>query len=469
MRPLEIALVALNLLILAALVTSRQRVSLITALVALTLPLIAGHLAIEGYRWQMLPIFALTAIALLLLIALRRPDFPARAITTLLAVSAALMFVGVLALILLPVPRLPRPPGPYAIGTFNLTWQDDSRMGVYAADPAEPRRLNVQVWYPSDAPGNRAHQRQLKWVPDGPLFGRAMTTWVGLPPLLLDQVGLIDTHTYADLPLAEAESAYPVVIYVHGWGGTRNINQDQIEALASSGYIVVSADHTYGALVTQFPDGRTVPYNPEALPTGIPDAEEDRLGNILILTFAADVRFMLDQLEALNADGSTVVSGHMDLDRIGVFGHSTGGGAAMVACSEDARCKAVLGMDTWIRPLGEDFVEGGLDQPAMLINSETWSLERNRPVLEMFYGNLRGEKTWLTVTGSGHYDFVMVPLFSPLAVPLKLKGPISGARMTAIDAAYLLAFFDHTLKGEDSALLGGVSGEWPEVTFRRGE
>src|SRR5688572_11244877 len=139
MRPIEIALVALNILILALLATSRQRVTLITALVALTLPLIAAHLLLEGYRWQMLPIFALTALSLLLLIALRRPDVPPRVITAAMTLSAALILVATLALILLPVPRLPKPSGPYAIGTFSLTWQDDSRPGIYAADPTEPR------------------------------------------------------------------------------------------------------------------------------------------------------------------------------------------------------------------------------------------------------------------------------------------------------------------------------------------
>lgn len=463
MRPIELALIVLNAAILGMLLIPRlrrQSTALMVALAA-TVPLILVHLLVEGYRWQMIPVYLLTLINAVILYGRRREA--RRWLGALIALSGVLLVIGAAALILLPVPRLPKPSGPYAIGTFTVTWVDESRRGVYTPDPDDPRRLNVQIWYPADS----AQGDALPWVADGVVFGRAMTGWVGLPAILLDQVGLAETHTYAGLPVSSSQPTYPVILYSHGWGGTRNINQDQIEALASQGYIVVSADHTYGALATMFEDG-PVYHNPDALPNDLPDEEEDIAGNKLIGTYAADLRFMLDQLEALNSGDDTPVGGRMDLERIGLFGHSTGGGAVMLACAEDPRCDAVLGQDTWITPLGEDFAAAGLDQPAMLINSETWGLERTRPRLETFYDALRGEKYWAIIAGSSHYDFVMVPLFSPLATPLGMKGPIRGERMVEINHAYLVAFFDRHLKGEAAPLLEGSGSPFPEVTYRMG-
>src|SRR5688572_346302 len=138
MRPLELTLVVLNLLIIAAFVVSRQRLTLIAVLIALTMPVIAAHLLTEGYRWQMLPIYALTLFAAGLVTA---GMLNGTVRTSMLIPYGVLLGIGVVALVLLPVPILPAPTGPYAIGTFTLTWQDDSRRGVYAVDPDEPRRL----------------------------------------------------------------------------------------------------------------------------------------------------------------------------------------------------------------------------------------------------------------------------------------------------------------------------------------
>jgi hypothetical protein len=66
-----------------------------------------------------------------------------------------------------------------------------------------------------------------------------------------------------------------------------------------------------------------------------------------------------------------------------------------------------------------------------------------------------------------HYDFSMLPLLTPLAPALGLKGPIDRQRGMAIITGYLLAFFDHTLKGQARPLLDGPSPGYPQVTFER--
>jgi len=49
----------------------------------------------------------------------------------------------------------------------------------------------------------------------------------------------------------------------------------------------------------------------------------------------------VNQLENLNAaEPSGKFTGRLDLQRLGMFGHSFGGAQALQFCHDDARCKA---------------------------------------------------------------------------------------------------------------------------------
>ena len=57
----------------------------------------------------------------------------------------------------------------------------------------------------------------------------------------------------------------------------------------------------------------------------------------------------------------------MDLQRLGIFGHSFGGATALEFCHKDSRCKAVLDMDGI--PFGS-VVPEGLSKPGMFLLSD---------------------------------------------------------------------------------------------------
>jgi len=425
------------------------------------------HLLAEGPRWQMIPLYLLVAVLGTLRLRnflgkeplerdrRRLPPWAVVAGLVVLASGAALLF-------LLPVARLPEPEGPYAIGETTYHWVDRAREEIYGPTPGGPREIMVQITYPAEYTGGVQPKR---WLDHPEVIAPQFTTWAGLPSFLLTHARYIQTHSYPDAPVAPG-GPFPVLVYIHGWGGLRNINQDQLEYLASYGYIVVSADHTYGALATVFPDGRVALNDPDALPEGVPDEEHDRAANLLVRTYAADVGFMLDQLEALNAnDPDGRFTGQMNLERLGVFGHSTGGGAAIELCAQDARCKAAFGQDAWVEPVSTAVQESAITQPLLLINSETWRTGENSVLQRAILENTHDDAFLLSITGTRHYDFVMVPLFSPLAPALGMKGPLPAAEVLKINHAYLLAFFEQELRGHESALLAGPSPEYPEVSF----
>ena len=67
--------------------------------------------------------------------------------------------------------------------------------------------------------------------------------------------------------------------------------------------------------------------------------------------------FALDQLERLNAsDLSGRFFGRLNMQRVGVFGHSLGGATALQFCHDDTRCKAGIDLDG--APLGTVITEG---------------------------------------------------------------------------------------------------------------
>jgi hypothetical protein len=69
------------------------------------------------------------------------------------------------------------------------------------------------------------------------------------------------------------------------------------------------------------------------------------------------------------------------------------------------------------------------------------------------------------IEGTAHYDFSDLPLLSPLAPQLGLKGPISGKRVVTIVDDYLLSFFEMTLRGEESDLFKPQNQKYVEVKF----
>ena len=116
-------------------------------------------------------------------------------------------------------------------------------------------------------------------------------------------------------------------------------------------------------------------------------------------------------------------------------------------------------------PVSDDVVAGSLEQPFMFMRSETWSSAENDDRLMSVYRGLGDSGYLLTILGTAHDDFSDLPLLSPLAAALGLKGPIDDQRVVQIVRVYSLAFFDKHLKGEGVSLLDAPSPDYPEVQF----
>lgn len=441
MRLFEIFLLLLTLALVF--LTGQLRGFVAAALTAFAGLLLALHMLVEEPRWQMVPLY----ILLFLLVGMLHFNVPLRAVGR----AGACLFILLAALppMLVPVNSLPAPTGPYAVGTTVFDWTDPARPEGYTDDPDDARRIMVQVWYPA-APAQAAQPAPYHTSIDE--LQSPLAQFLGLPPVFLSHLRLVRTHAFLDAPPA-GEEPFPVIVFSHGWRGMRVQNTFQVEELASHGYVVFSADHTFGAVVTVFSDGQVRPYNPAALPSGVSDDEYDQAARVLGQAWSGDIRFIFDQAVRLNSgEIESPLAGRLDLAKIGVMGHSTGGGAAVEACWLDARCQAGLAMDAWMIPYDRRIPELGLNQPFMFMASETWSARRNPPLVNALLANLHGDAYYLKLLASDHTSFSDMPLFVPLLARIQTGGLWLPSPQERVNA-YSLAFFDRHLKGFAAPLL----------------
>lgn len=287
---------------------------------------------------------------------------------------------------------------------------------------------------------------------------------------------------------------YPVLLFLEGATGFRQMNTFQVEHLVANGYIVVAIDQPGAAAAVVFPDGHqaaglTVPqFHAMVRPIYMPSVTDSLQNGVLLPNgstlpdnsiipyLAQDVSFTLDQLAALNrADPNGILAGRLDLQRIGVFGVSLGGIVLGEACRTDARLRACLVMDAAMSTM---VVDSGLRQPAMWITRDAadmrlerqqaggWpeaEIEAHQQSMRAVYNGLTGDGYFVRVPGMFHLNFTDIPKWTPLATRVGLAGPIDVRRAHAIVNAFSLAFFDRHLLGRPAVLLDAATQRFPEV------
>ena len=244
MRPLEITF---PLLLGCYALWPHPRPFLIRCLPLLALAVTLIHFFIEGYRWQMAPLYALTllfAIISLMEINHQADWFAAVSSLTLrLGQGGAVLLLAVSTALpaLLPVPKIPSPSGPLQVGTITFELTDESRREIYSGKD-EPRSFMVQAWYPANPlPENQ----RARWMQRPDIFGPAISSFLKLPSFFLDHLALAKTPAYLDAPVADSNEPYPIIVFSHGWDGFSAQNSGQMVELASHGYFVVAVNHTY--------------------------------------------------------------------------------------------------------------------------------------------------------------------------------------------------------------------------------
>jgi predicted dienelactone hydrolase len=393
--------------------------------------------------------------------------FKAIAVVALLAVIGCGLFMAYLLITRNTALALPAPTGAYAVGRRQYDWVDPKRADPLADQANTKREFTAWVWYPAKA---QPASTPAPYLP--PAWSNARDADLGVGSLLEYNLASIRTHSFADVPLADAQSPFPVLIMEPGMGPVPTDYTVMAEDLASHGYVVVGINPTYTPFIVEFPDGRVVPRSAKgSIPDDASPAAADQDGNAIMQVWADDVGFVMDQLEGMNADTASPFHGRLDLANLGVFGHSFGGATAFYVCQRDPRCKAGANMD------GDPFsIElGGTVQQPFMVMTEDYSrgCDSSCAALKQMAAHVKaGAAYTLMVSGAQHFNFSdlpqrQVPPVRPLLKAAGIVGSIDPLRGEQIASAYLVAFFNRYLRGIESPLLSGPSPDYPEVQINK--
>src|ERR1700680_2676020 len=303
---------------------------------------------------------------------------------------------------------LPTPTGSFAVGRAIYDWTDDVALDELAPVPGTKRELLVWIWYPLAAEQSVAMddyvpaQMRAAAGPDG-----------GLWRLLTRDLSKVHGHSTRDSDVSPQLRSYPVVIMRAGASLEVWNYSTLAEDLASHGYVVVGFDAPYRTSVVVFPDGRVMRRTPENNPELCEDqeqAQQARCVNKVLTAWTADIAFVLDRLERLNAsDASGKFTGRLDMTRVGVFGHSFGGAQAAQFSSQVPRGKAGLDVDG---SLHGSVIQAGIHKPFMFLLSGQGDFSSDAEIrqiqadIQSVYDRLpAGGRVRVSIRGANHFTF----------------------------------------------------------------
>lgn len=433
---------------LASMASKRSRPALSLGVLSLLGAACAAQALVEGYSWQYVPVYLL-----LLLVALRL--LCDRAGAARLDLATRVCQLGVVAVlgaawVFLPVPRLPEPSGPYAVGTEVFRWVDAARPEPATDAPQDRRNIIVQAWYPAARGATGAHSAYI----DG--LGRLPEFVSVVPSLFMSRYDRIDTHAVARAAVSADRSKWPVVLFSPGYGASRAFYTGLVTDLASRGFVVLAIDHPFEAAVTRLADGRIV--------TPVERFLRNDPGRLAYMSEhldlrAADLRSVLDRLAEPGRWGG--LAGRLDLDRIAAAGHSFGGATAVAIMAGDARVKAAANIDG---TLYGSLAERHLGGPFLLIESDHGETGHSEMYLrgnQRLISNLQSDGFRYQIARSNHYSFTDAPLlFSPPArwlVARAMGGSRGPAETLQATNDILAAFLQGPLKGAPANVAAAVN------------
>jgi dienelactone hydrolase len=398
---------------------------------------------------------------------------PNRFAKTLLKIFAGLALLSILAVaalfLILSVEHhsaltLPAPSGHFAVGRscFHFAPPQSAR------HPGSSSELMLWLWYPA-APNSAP---STEYLPAAWRDADAQHSGILLGKFLTRDLAKVRTHSTIDPPVSSEQSTYPTVILRAGGGAFTTDFTTLAEDLASHGYVVVGFDAPYRTILFVTSNGQVIERPPSNNPENLSPAAAEHLANTLLPQWVADTQTVLDYLTSLQPTRPAgQLSGHLDLQHLGMFGHSFGGATSLQFCHDDPRCKAALDIDG--APFGS-VVQDSLRQPAMFLLSDH-SREMSDPAsreigvnLHSIYDRLPNGRLFVTLTGANHFTFSDQILLKSqyLIRALQFAGPfghLDPQRGLAITTTYVHTFFDVYLRSAPASQLTNLPSQFPEA------
>jgi dienelactone hydrolase len=279
--------------------------------------------------------------------------------------------------------------------TYDPFARGDAPVGVMSReihDSARDRTLLVEIWYPTtEAQRGRdvdaATQDQYDPVPSKPSWG----------------VPLVPQAAVREAPLRDSGGRLPVVLFSHASGAHRRQSTHFCTHLASHGYVVASLDHIGNTFMDTMDFSSTPPV---FVPVSLAIMKQ------LAADRPVDMSVLLDELLAGRLG---IAAGRLDLQRVGMTGHSFGGWTTLVTTARDSRIVAALplapsgGRTPETNPINdvladEPALDDGRPVPTLMLVAERDAV---LPVENMrgLFERLSQPKRLLILHNAGHFFF----------------------------------------------------------------
>ena len=245
-------------------------------------------------------------------------------------------------------PPDPNAPGPFAVGVQSMTFTRTS------STTGAPRPLDTVIWYP--APAGTTGQSSSGGILNAPLAG-------GAP--------------------------FPLIMFSHGSCGFPAQSVFLTAQLASLGFIVAAPPHPGNTFFD-----------------GIVQCQTSQELTDSFINRVPDIDFVLEQLVALSASSGDPLSGAIDVERIGMSGHSFGGQTALRVAAENQRMKAVLALAP--AAVGIVSVTGEISIPAMIQDGNLDSLTPVAQNAVPLFAALHPPRYFAEFLDTGHFAFADV-------------------------------------------------------------
>ncbi|MDQ1360802.1 MAG: hypothetical protein QOJ44_1179 [Acidimicrobiaceae bacterium] len=262
-------------------------------------------------------------------------------------------------------------PGPYAAGTARLVMANGDR---------------VQVWYPVDkaaVQGLTPYTYHLsQWLTDSEVAS----------PVLAGMPDAVTTDSYQNLPIAndtgpsgDPNGSFPVVLFSHGYASYPEQSSFLTEHLAQWGFVVAAPDHRSRDLASVLADS-----------TNSPTASSDT-APVLVDSDIDDLNNTLAYLRQQNGTPNALFHHRLDFSKVGVLGHSAGGGTAVTMANNPV-------VRTFVALAPASGTPPSAHKPGLVIDGSADKVLPPSAVREL-YAALPTPKRLIVIKGAGHNVF----------------------------------------------------------------
>ena len=348
-------------------------------------------------------------------------------------------------------PPEPMSAGPFPVGVTTTVFVDNSRTDNFTK---QPRTLVTEIWYPATDEARRMPKNKYSdFIPGGvtPAIDELITKTYKMSAAEIDKIYWNEAHRNALV----RKGRFPLVVFSHGNGGSRNQNTFWCDYLASHGYIIVSADHTGNARWTII-DGKPVLFQGGERNNSAKDRP-------------IDVSFLLDQMVRWDKGADKRFAGRIDTEHTAITGMSFGSFTAHWASDKDTRFKAVIAMS------GAPPAHTNLTVPSLrMLGTEdrTLGVPGNTAIRDN-HAKHTGPSYLLELKNGGHFSFTdMFKInknFGDGVGAGKRRDTNEPFEFTSMEATYKIinsysvAFLGYYLKGEKEYLTFLSGNHWPDV------